>query len=426
MSQKRPSKPTQMNNNLTIDRFINATRLNMESRVNLSIYEENISKLTRMADYFNLPTNFKIVYSAARRVELITLSGKTWIVYDQYMGQTMNLLNRLFIEAETGRPSITYFHKVLAERLVEVGRFEDALHCASIYSTHRKDLESKGLNEDWRWFLTNVHESFLLYHEFGHRIFVNETILPEVREHACELIADVIELKQRPIEEILEAIRIAPSAAILNQNIDEVITHIQTQDKSDLQFNDAQIAYLNDPQTFEEVFCDLIAADLTLGDIKNKGQDSIKVLRAIYIGFYHMQALEYLRRFPSLPDGPADWTMDTIPKVQARGHCLRKHLIFLYKKTLVSEQDANIENLKEKVSAFEILLMEDQRRHYDVIYDSAMHLCDGLRKDSWVTELGKEAMKRLDDERNFQNKEKLSMSNDKLRTIILILTGWLP
>lgn len=415
-----------MSTNSAIDRFINATRLNMEGRVNSSLYQETISQLTSMADHFNLPTNLKIVYSAARRVELITLSGKTWIVYDQYMGQTMNLLNRLFLEAENGRPSAIYFHKVLAERLVEVGRLEEALHCASIYGTHRNELKSKRANDEWRFFLTNTHESFLLYHEFGHRIFANETLLPVIREHVSVLIGDLIKVKQRSIEEIVEAVRNAPSAAIHHQNIDDVILDIQMRDESAQRFNDAQIAYLNDPQTFEEVFCDIIAADHVLGVTTQKGHDPIKVLRAIYIGFYHMQALEYLRRFPSLSEGPADWTIDATPKVQARAHCLRTHLIFLYHVHLYSEQNFNVADIADKVSALEVLLMEDQKRYYDVIYDSAMNLCDSLRKDSWITKLGKDAMKRLHDENKFQDQEISSMSSDKLRSVILILTGWLP
>ena len=371
---------------LAVNRFINATRINIANRVKPEIYQGVLSHLSALASRLDLPTEFKIVYSTSRRVELVTLSGVSWVIYDQYMGQTMNLLNRIFIEAEDKQHSIVYFHKVLAERLLEVGRLEEALHCATIYHNHREDLNLKRLDEEWRFLLIEVHEAFLLHHEFGHAVFAKETLFPIMREHASQIIEDLIKSKRRSIEKIIEDARNAPPAAIHHQNIDDFILSIQKLDRGYNSIIGAQIAYLNASQTLEEVFCDIFAADLVLNIEMQKGRDIVKTLRAIYIGFYHMQAIEYLRRFPNLSNKDPDWGIDTIPQVQ---------LVFLYQAHLHNDPRSISIDIQGEVLKLQTLLMDDQKRHYEIIYDSAMALCDNLRKNNWIIKLGRKAIKKL-------------------------------
>lgn len=407
---------------LTIDRLIKTTRINVSDRVRPEIYQGVISSLNALASRLNLSTEFKIVYSASRRVELIKISGTSWIIYDQYMGQTMNLLNRIFIEAQDKQASIIYFHKILAERLLEVGRLEEALHCATIYHNYRKELNPKKLNEGWRFLLTDIQEAFLLHHEFGHVVFSKEALFPIVRKHASQIIEDLIKSKQRSVEKIIEDARNAPPAAIHHQSIDDFIHDIHKSDPSYNSLISAQVAYLKTPETLEEVFCDIFAADLVLNLERKKGRDPVEILRAIYIGFYHMQSIEYLRRFPDLTKD-RDWNADTIPQVQARAQCLRGHLAFLYQLNIHDNPESISIDTQDKVLKFQALLMDDQKRHYDTIYDSAMAVCDNLHKNGWIKKLGKKAIKELNQKSGYNKDNKINSS--ELRTIILCMTGWI-
>ncbi|ELQ6039197.1 hypothetical protein R2226_003367 [Cronobacter sakazakii] len=418
-----------MNKTSPIDRLISATRLNDTVRANPELYETTILRLKSIAEQLGLPLDVKVVYSSSRRVEHITISGMVWLIYDQYQGQTMNMLNRLFIEAEDAHPSLVYFHKVLAERLVDAGQLANALHCAAAYHSSREVLRSRSSDYTWRNVLTKTHERFLLYHEFGHRIFSNPALMPVIREHVQFLIQHQAQVTRRPLKTILRSMRKAPSAARHHQNLKAAIRDLRLEYESEegRYYRQAQLSSLAQPQTEEEVFCDVFASDFVLMEGLNDGDDLIKVLRAIYVGLYHLQALEYLRRFPSLTNDSTDWLTDKMPHIQLRSHCLRAHLIFLYQTELRVKQQLDDNLVADSIRAFEIQLMEDQKRHYDVIYDSAIRLCDSLRRNDTLPELGRETMARL--QAGLQDSQSTSTplpTDDELKKIILIFTGWLP
>ncbi|ELY2859672.1 hypothetical protein SMC83_002117 [Cronobacter sakazakii] len=418
-----------MNKTSPIDRLISATRLNDTVRANPELYETTILRLKSIAEQLGLPLDVKVVYSSSRRVEHITISGMVWLIYDQYLGQTMNMLNRLFIEAEDAHPSLVYFHKVLAERLVDAGQLANALHCAAAYHSSREVLRSRSSDYTWRNVLTKTHERFLLYHEFGHRIFSNPALMPVIREHVQFLIQHQAQVTRRPLKTILRSMRKAPSAARHHQNLKAAIRDLRLEYESEegRYYRQAQLSSLAQPQTEEEVFCDVFASDFVLMEGLNDGDDLIKVLRAIYVGLYHLQTLEYLRRFPSLTNDSTDWLTDKMPHIQLRSHCLRSHLIFLYQTELRVKQQLDDNLVADSIRAFEIQLMEDQKRHYDVIYDSAIRLCDSLRRNDTLPELGRETMARL--QAGLQDSQSTSTplpTDDELKKIILIFTGWLP
>ncbi len=281
----------------------------------------------------------------------------------------------------------------------------------------------------WRNVLTKTHERFLLYHEFGHRIFSNPALMPVIREHVQFLIQHQAQVTRRPLKTILRSMRKAPSAARHHQNLKAAIRDLRLEYESEegRYYRQAQLSSLAQPQTEEEVFCDVFASDFVLMEGLNDGDDLIKVLRAIYVGLYHLQALEYLRRFPSLTNDSTDWLTDKMPHIQLRSHCLRAHLIFLYQTELRVKQQLDDNLVADSIRAFEIQLMEDQKRHYDVIYDSAIRLCDSLRRNDTLPELGRETMARL--QAGLQDSQSTSTplpTDDELKKIILIFTGWLP
>ena len=410
-----------------IERFITATRRNCPERVRFSQYEVIVKRLKCIAEQMGFRIDVKIVYSAARAVEHVKISGVTWLIYDQYMAQSMNLLNRLFIEADSDHPAIVYFHKVLAERLVDVSRLHEALHCASFYHNSRDVLQPQYVDEHWRNVLTVTHEKFLLYHEFGHCIFSETDSLPVMREHVQFLIDHNVNSKKRSFDGALAMLKSAPPAAYHHQSLDEAIAELENQysNKQSQHYTEALLAALAEAETKEEVFCDVLAADFCVHEARLDHIDVENTLRAIYIGFYHLQALEYIRRFPSLPAGTVEWAADNVPRVQARSHCLRAHLIFLYQIELSQYRKISESEADDLLEKFQISLMGDQKRYYDLIYDGAIGLCENLRKDAWIAELGQEAIQDLEEGRKLAGKSEMSsISADDLTKIVLILTGW--
>ncbi|WP_372239139.1 hypothetical protein [Pseudomonas putida] len=259
-------------------------------------------------------------------------------------------------------------------------------------------------------------------HELGHRLYDQENALPETREQVAELIAAQITSKQRSLEDQVRDLRNAPAAAIHHRDVEDVINDVQQLAQAPDTFMAAQLACLDDPQTFEEVFCDIFAADLVMAAMTSEGADPIQVLRAIYIGFYHIQALEYLKRFPLLAGSETDWATDIVPRVQTRAHCLQDHLKFLYGVYLLSN-GSDAAELPAATARLGIALFEDQKRHYESVYDAAMNLCDNLRKDNWIEELGQAAMGELHDRIGEAGGD--AITADRLKRLVLAMTGWL-
>lgn len=405
-----------------IDRFINATRLNVSERVIEQWYQQPLNIIRTIAQNFGVNLNIKVVYSATRRAEHVTIGGAKWLIYDQYMGQSMNLLNRIFIESQDDQPAYSYFHKVLAERLLEVGKLPEALHCAAFYHNTRTTLAAKHTDEVWRGFLTRTHERFHMYHELGHEVFADPKLLPVMREHAETILTEMIQKKSRSIDEVITSMREAPPAAYHHQDLETAIDEMRKHDEEN-GFDHAARAALSDGQVRQEVFCDIFAADILSNEALADKQDPVETLRAVYIGFYHLQAIEYIRRFPELVDDGLNWEFDAVPKLQARGHCLREHLLFIYELYLRFTLKASEDTMNAKFQAFNVQLMEDQKRYYETIFDHVMQITGGLREDGILSRYGREAVDTLSRTETDHNKH-TSVQEDTIRQVISFMTGW--
>lgn len=410
-----------------IDRIINVTRLNVSERVRDHWYQQPLSIIRILAQNFGLNLNIKVIYSATRRAEHVTVGGDNWLIYDQYMGQSMNLLNRIFIESQDDQPAYSYFHKVLAERLLEVGMLSEALHCAAYYHNSRTTLDAKLTNEVWRDFLTKTQERFHMYHELGHEVFANPKLLPVMRGHSETIMAEMIQKKSRTINEVITSMREAHPAAYHHQDLETAIDEIRYQYESGEEsgFHNAARAALSDAQVREEVFCDIFAADIISNEALAAERDPVETLRAAYIGFYHLQAIEYIRRFPDLGDDRLNWEYDSVPELQVRSHCLREHLLFIYELYLRFTLKACEEVISAKIQAFNVQLMEDQKRYYESIFDHVMQITDSLRESGILSRYGQKAVGALTrTELGVDHNQDASVQEDTIRHVISIMTGW--
>src|SRR6266850_3499064 len=80
-----------------------------------SMYDSIVANIPRHDD---TPELF-VTYSSERRCEFIRVAGKEYLVYDQYLGQTFNRLNRIQF-AKHGAQSLSrsIACKILAEHLI--------------------------------------------------------------------------------------------------------------------------------------------------------------------------------------------------------------------------------------------------------------------------------------------------------------------
>ena len=97
-----------------------------------------------------------------------------YLVYDQYLGQSINHINTVLRSDCVEEALWVYSHKVIAERFRSSGRFVEALHFALLYGELklfiRRHLLSAMANMN-RAFDTRLAEMFIVAHELAHVSF---------------------------------------------------------------------------------------------------------------------------------------------------------------------------------------------------------------------------------------------------------------
>ena len=335
------------------------------------------------------------------------VNGHPWLVYDQYVGQTMNLMNRLFIESEGSRPGIVYAHKILAEKFLDYGQHLSAGFLANFYDNQRGLLKPRRVDEVLRGIFTMSQEQFSIYHELAHQVWARRPPGAEfIRQHTRELLQEKHDrfLEETP-ESIIAGFEAGPPEARHHAAIEEI--------KKDVfaQFETAQgklqralyLEALNAPDVEEELFCDLLAAELTAAWLdSDEPQPDVQtaVLRAIYVGSYHLKALALLewqtqRKLLGLDIGDvAAGTSGVFEKVQVRNHLLKDHLVFMFRMRVDPKIEGGRE-ADERVEAFRIQLMTDQARYYEAILDPFTQAVGFVLGDGRIEEMESEMLERL-------------------------------
>lgn len=154
-----------------VDRYIAQMRLNHPDRVEEEMYDLIVGDTFRtFAGHFGLTTSLRIVYTPSRRAERLRIGGESWLIYDQYLGQTFNILNRIFFNAEGEREAIAYFHKYIAERTLEYGQAELGIEPANFYAEQKNLLRKTVDGNPLRAAFTILAEQFAVFHELSHEI----------------------------------------------------------------------------------------------------------------------------------------------------------------------------------------------------------------------------------------------------------------
>lgn len=164
-----------------IARYLTVTRgghsLNSTLPQLVAAYKETFDRLIEILGAIFLveikPPPFVAVYSGIGHAETVLLRGQEHMVYDQYLGQTLNRLNRLFFEDANPNEVNAYLHKVYAARSLVSGKPGRALEHTVAHSmlATRLTRADGGGTFKMRAAYTYWQESFVIAHELAHYIF---------------------------------------------------------------------------------------------------------------------------------------------------------------------------------------------------------------------------------------------------------------
>jgi hypothetical protein len=175
---------------MAIDTYIRSTRRNLDrfsNRGSYSYCEELVKKILRDENI-----EFEVCYSPDRRTELVFHDGIHTLIYDRYLGQTLNSIGRIAYEY----PHLGYgFHfacKMLSEFFLVKGRiFESALF-AMLHAQESDDSKiarQYSFRNPIRTGSTHFQEAFLCSHEAVHKLAHDRV---KLYEHAKEIVEELL------------------------------------------------------------------------------------------------------------------------------------------------------------------------------------------------------------------------------------------
>lgn len=388
-----------------IDRYIRQTKLNCEERIVETVYAAlKGSVFDTFVDHFKLQVGFRVVYSPSRRAERIVVADKAWLIYDQYLGQTLSTLNRVLFETEGERPAIVYFHKYIAERTLEYGCPKLGIHFANFFQHQREATRGSGVPDPSRIAYTITQERFAIFHELGHEL---QNSGHDFVGMFASIVAENIEERRNwytstTLETMTQDFRKGNSAAYHDENLETFLAELAEfhSSKHGQEERSSYLRALDDPETASELFCDFLAAEFSLLSLGGSAKEIEQAIRALYVGSYHLKTLIYVDWYLEhilLRKTPVELKMaqdrSRIQAIQARNHCFRSHLLFIYGVRLRAAGTDDVDNL---VSALSETLMVEQRRYYERIFDPVSKLLSFVSEAGRLDELAAEALGSLE------------------------------
>lgn len=414
-----------MTNGEPIDRYIDCTKLNCTERIDQAFQAETKAEIDAFIGRFGLPLGFRLVYTPTRRAERIGMAGQNWLIYDQYLGQTMNLLNRIFIEATGPHAGLTYFHKYFAERSLDLGCPVLGVAFANIYHEGRDILKSRRIDEAWRGAMTVVNESFAIYHELGHEIFdLDHSYVRFLKGHVAELIRHRREsFTAETSESVLARYAVVDPATYHHIDFEtfKANTILAYESEYGKKVRATYLAQIDNPDTAVELFCDAVAVDGALA--RAEGLLPLeRAIRAIYIGSYHLKTMSYVDwHCLQILHHKTTWDVlerhdqSQLQSIQVRTHCLKSHLLFAYESRL---HETDVHDVEARSKEMERMLMLDQKRYYETILDPVGSFMRFVGKDGQLDDFAEQILE------DFPDRGDAEMTQLVATLAILQQTGW--
>lgn len=137
----------------------------------LNIPYNDLYKIVKKYVPFDLTeVELKMVYSTNKTAETIKINGKNYLIYDRYLGQVFNMLNRLHFNSSEPDEAWYYSYKLLAEEFQLSGRPDIGLILGLAYSENIDKSSTYKIDKDLpnRTSYTLLQETFVMVHELIH------------------------------------------------------------------------------------------------------------------------------------------------------------------------------------------------------------------------------------------------------------------
>lgn len=245
-----------------IDKIIEATRVKFPIEPNEILYfyfDDLLSFSIKEYELKEKPT-LELVYTLTKDCQVYDLDKK-YIIYDQYLGQVFNKLNRL-IYCENQLETTSYLCKLLGEEYYQINDLKNTINYLVFYQSNSKanlqDLPKEFLIKKYE--LISVQESFVLIHELGHILIEDNPNL-----------------------------------------VDDTSKFIKNDSSSNLIFETTIKSFLpNDNQNsinhfLEELTCDFISLDIIHNYFIEKKYSPESIFEGVTLAFLYLRTLEDLK-----------------------------------------------------------------------------------------------------------------------------------
>lgn len=157
---------------MTLNQILNKAHQTGVPSFNMDVYYQTLyAYVSTTFGGDDLP-EFLVVYSKNREASIRKFRGRSYVVYDRYLGKTFNFLNRLFLSGATEVDIEPWLYRLYAEEFQLCGMLRHAHLCATRYAVaDPADSIFRGESQQdlfIRHSLTLLQELFVIFHEFLH------------------------------------------------------------------------------------------------------------------------------------------------------------------------------------------------------------------------------------------------------------------
>jgi len=155
-----------------VDQYIQASRTLSNRQTNDILYKRHYSLILQKLGGSQVFPQLKVVYSLQRLAEIVEHNDMEFLIYDQYHGQTMNMLNRILFNSTDPGDTEMYLLKLMAENYSIGGYFHIAFLFALAYNQllETQDSYRNDIDLERRMLFTISQENYVLSHELAHII----------------------------------------------------------------------------------------------------------------------------------------------------------------------------------------------------------------------------------------------------------------
>lgn len=339
----------------------------------------------------NVPL-LKTCYTSERTCEFVAFGDQEYIIYDQYIGQTLNMFNRIFYNSTDKFDSIVYAYKCFAEIFHYMGNIKMAALCAHAYILNRGEAKSfkKDVDINKRIRTTLLQEKFILLHEIYHWKF--SRLSPRKRKRLVTkkrkaILFNLIFENEVPAKEAArtildDAMKALPEnelskIKVSEQQIDMLAKELEENRQRDLDLQIKTVSKRDD--LIEETLCDEYALKQLVKSEKDISFSEIFYIT--FIGIESLQTMTYMRNYVmNMDDNMSLLVMDSAIRKMAFRKCTARKMV----------KGIKFQELHEKTT-------EINMRFSEIIRDPIMFVATYNLKQLLELEIGEDEDVNLDE-----------------------------